>query len=264
VCCSRSDPGSLAGADVHSRHRNRNAQYLVGPSSKDFQALRSRGVSVKAAAGAAYSARGKWFCANHSGLTRAYPPCWLLVRSRCARWTAGEASTKDHPIRRLTSPHDAVTSPCWRSRQNQFQHNCDGTSRFSTRDCLGVAQIPRALFENLPAEQSLARVSSRKAALRNGGLRESSGLPKLSVQKNTNLEGYPERQSDERVETIRIDSVIERVGDLAGFLDGDVALDPPEPVPQGTEGAVPLASGGHRSDSRLELILLEIRGIGQP
>jgi hypothetical protein len=23
-----------------SRHRNRNAQYLVGPSSKDFQALR--------------------------------------------------------------------------------------------------------------------------------------------------------------------------------------------------------------------------------
>jgi hypothetical protein len=25
-----------------SRHRNRNAQYLVGPSSKDFQALSSR------------------------------------------------------------------------------------------------------------------------------------------------------------------------------------------------------------------------------
>src|SRR4249919_3489090 len=26
-----------------SRHRNRNAQYLVGPSSKDFQALREAG-----------------------------------------------------------------------------------------------------------------------------------------------------------------------------------------------------------------------------
>src|ERR1700687_3935599 len=58
--------------------------------------------------------------------------------------------------------------------------------------------------------------------------------------------------------------VIERVGDLAGFLDGDVALDPPEPVPQGTEGAVPLASRGHRSDPLLELILLEICGVEQP
>jgi len=48
--------------------------------------------------------------------------CWLQVRSQCAKWTAGEASTKGHPIRRLTSPHDRVTSSCWRSRQNQFQH----------------------------------------------------------------------------------------------------------------------------------------------
>jgi hypothetical protein len=67
----------------------------------------------------------------------------------------------------------------------------------------------------------------------------------------------------QRMETIRIDSVIEGVGDLAGFLDGDVALDPPEPVPQGAEGAVPLASGGHRSDSCLELVFREIRGIEQ-
>jgi hypothetical protein len=29
---------------------------------------------------------------------------------------------KDHPIRRLTSPHDKVISSRWRSRQNQFQH----------------------------------------------------------------------------------------------------------------------------------------------
>jgi hypothetical protein len=48
--------------------------------------------------------------------------CWLLVRSQCARWTVGKASTKGHPIRPSTSPHDRVTSSCWRSRQNQFQH----------------------------------------------------------------------------------------------------------------------------------------------
>ena len=35
---------------------------------------------------------------------------------------AGEASTKGHPIRRFTSPHDRVASSCWRSRQTQFQH----------------------------------------------------------------------------------------------------------------------------------------------
>jgi hypothetical protein len=29
---------------------------------------------------------------------------------------------KGHPIRRLTSPHDRLTSSCWRSRRNHFQH----------------------------------------------------------------------------------------------------------------------------------------------
>src|SRR5580704_10134830 len=58
---------------------------------------------------------------------RKLPPCcsglcWPLVRSRCAKWTAGEASTIRHPIRRLISPHNQVTSSCWRSHQNQFQH----------------------------------------------------------------------------------------------------------------------------------------------
>src|ERR1700687_2784357 len=37
-----------------------------------FRHLRSRGASIKAAAGAAFSGRGRWFCANHPGLTRAY------------------------------------------------------------------------------------------------------------------------------------------------------------------------------------------------
>ena len=48
--------------------------------------------------------------------------CWLLARSRCARWTAGRASPRSLPIRSLTLPPDAVTSSRWRSRQPQFQH----------------------------------------------------------------------------------------------------------------------------------------------
>ena len=50
---------------------------------------------------------------------------WALLASgqiTMRKSTAGEASPKSRPIRRLTSPHDAVTSSCWRSRQNQFQH----------------------------------------------------------------------------------------------------------------------------------------------
>jgi hypothetical protein len=39
-----------------------------------------------------------------------------------ARWTAAEASTKVRSIRRLTSPHDRVTSSRWRLRQNQCQY----------------------------------------------------------------------------------------------------------------------------------------------
>jgi hypothetical protein len=46
----------------------------------------------------------------------------LLVRSQCARSTAGGALPQSHPIRRLTSPHNLITSSCWRSRRNQFQH----------------------------------------------------------------------------------------------------------------------------------------------
>ena len=68
--------------------------------------------------------------------------CWLLARSQCARWTAGEASTKGHPIRRLTSPHDRVTSSRWRPRQNQFQHK----SRRHPRR-IGFLVFPRIGFE---------------------------------------------------------------------------------------------------------------------
>ena len=48
--------------------------------------------------------------------------CWLRARSRCARWRVDKASLKSLAIRSLTSPHDAVTSSRWRSRQIQFQH----------------------------------------------------------------------------------------------------------------------------------------------
>src|SRR5580704_17638940 len=48
--------------------------------------------------------------------------CWLLARSRCARWTAGEASPRSLPIRSLTSPHEAVISSRGRLCQTQFQH----------------------------------------------------------------------------------------------------------------------------------------------
>ena len=48
--------------------------------------------------------------------------CWLLARSLCAKLRAGGASTKGQPIKRLTSPHDRITSSCWRSCRNQFQH----------------------------------------------------------------------------------------------------------------------------------------------
>jgi hypothetical protein len=53
-----------------------------------FRRLRSRGVSVKAAAGAAFSGRDRWFCSNHSGLTRAYPAAWFIGRlvSLATRW----------------------------------------------------------------------------------------------------------------------------------------------------------------------------------
>ena len=36
-------------------------------------------------------------------------PCWLLARSRCARWTVGKASPRGLPIKSLTLPHDQIS-----------------------------------------------------------------------------------------------------------------------------------------------------------
>ena len=48
--------------------------------------------------------------------------------------TAGKASAKSLSIKSLTSQHDAVTSSCWRLRQNKFQPK----SRQHRKNCLGT------------------------------------------------------------------------------------------------------------------------------
>jgi Transposase, Mutator family len=49
-------------------------------------------------------------------------------RSQRAKSMAGKASAKSHPIRRLISPYDQETAPCWRSRQNtNSNRNRDST-----------------------------------------------------------------------------------------------------------------------------------------
>jgi len=42
----------------------------------------------KAAAGAAYNSKGRWFRSNHAGMTQAYPPAWFTARmtSLKTRW----------------------------------------------------------------------------------------------------------------------------------------------------------------------------------
>jgi RNA-directed DNA polymerase len=48
----------------------------------------SRRASIKAAAEAAFSGPGRWFCSNHPGLTRAYPPACFSAKlvSLATRW----------------------------------------------------------------------------------------------------------------------------------------------------------------------------------
>jgi hypothetical protein len=72
--------------------------------------------------------------------------CWPLDRSRCEKLTVGRASPKSHSIRRLTSPHDRVTSSCWRSCQTQFQHKLRRHLLFLGR----ALAFPDQLFEPLP------------------------------------------------------------------------------------------------------------------
>jgi RNA-directed DNA polymerase len=87
--CTAEAVRALQFIDAHIRRRLR--AIIIRQRKRPrflFRHLRSRGVSIKAAAGAAFSARGRWFCANHSGLTRAYPPAWFTGKlvSLATRW----------------------------------------------------------------------------------------------------------------------------------------------------------------------------------
>ena len=87
--CTEEATKALRAADAHIRRRLR--AIIIRQRKRPrflFRHLRSRGVSIKAAAGAAFSGRGRWFCANHPGLTRAYPPAWFSGKlvSLATRW----------------------------------------------------------------------------------------------------------------------------------------------------------------------------------
>ena len=87
--CTAEAAKGLRAIDAHIRRRLR--AIIIRQRKRPrflFRHLRSRGVSVKAAAGAAFSGRGRWFCANHPGLTRAYPPAWFSGKlvSLATRW----------------------------------------------------------------------------------------------------------------------------------------------------------------------------------
>ena len=87
--CTAEAAKGLRAIDAHIRRRLR--AIIIRQRKRPrflFRHLRSRGVSVKAAAGAGFSGRGRWFCSNHSGLTRAYPPAWFTGRlvSLATRW----------------------------------------------------------------------------------------------------------------------------------------------------------------------------------
>jgi RNA-directed DNA polymerase len=80
VCTAEAVSGFRA-IDAHIRrrlraiiiHQRKRPRFL-------YRHLKSKGVSTKAAAGAAFSGRGRWFRSNHPGMTRAYPPSWFAGR----------------------------------------------------------------------------------------------------------------------------------------------------------------------------------------
>ena len=79
--CTPEGAHALRRRDAHIRrriraivlHQKKRGRYL-------FRHLRKRGVSAKAAAGAAYSRRGSWHRSNRPGMTRAYPNAWFHER----------------------------------------------------------------------------------------------------------------------------------------------------------------------------------------
>ena len=87
--CTAEGVKALKQIDAHIRRRLR--AIIIRQRKRPrflFRHLRSRGVSIKAAAGAVFSGRGRWFRSNHPGMTRAYPPAWFTGRlvSLATRW----------------------------------------------------------------------------------------------------------------------------------------------------------------------------------
>jgi RNA-directed DNA polymerase len=87
--CTEEATRALRAVDAHIRRRLRAIISLHRKRPRFlFRHLRSRGASIKAAAEAAFSGRGRWFCPNHPGLRRAYPLAWFSGKlvSLATRW----------------------------------------------------------------------------------------------------------------------------------------------------------------------------------
>jgi RNA-directed DNA polymerase len=87
--CSPEAVNGLRAIDAHVRRRIR--AIIVRQRKRPrflFRHLRSKGVSLKAAAGCAYCGKRAWAKSNRPGMTRAYPPSWFTGRlaSLQARW----------------------------------------------------------------------------------------------------------------------------------------------------------------------------------
>ena len=87
--CTAEAVKGLGAIDAHIRRRLR--AIIIRQKKRPrflYRHLRSKGISGKAAAGAAYGSHGRWFRSNHPGMTRAYPPRWFTGRlaSLGARW----------------------------------------------------------------------------------------------------------------------------------------------------------------------------------
>jgi RNA-directed DNA polymerase len=88
--CTEEAVKGFGAIDAHIRRRLR-AIIIHQKKRRRFllRHLRAKGVTPRAAAGAAYNPKGRWFRSNHPGMTQAYPPSWFQARmtSLKARWT---------------------------------------------------------------------------------------------------------------------------------------------------------------------------------
>jgi len=103
--CTAEAVRALEYIDAHIRRRLR--AIIIRQRKRPrflFRHLRSRGVSFKAAHGAAYSHRGRWARSNFPGMTRGYPPAWFDGRlvSLARRWH--ELNTKVQASGQLLLP----------------------------------------------------------------------------------------------------------------------------------------------------------------